>query len=56
MTPADLGLNQKVIMDAVTSMFTTLAPFLLILISVSAVTIAVKKGISYLRRAGKGNG
>ena len=56
MTPTDLGITSKVLIDSVTGMFTTMAPFLLIVIPVVATTIAVKWGLSKVTGASKGKG
>lgn len=54
MTPTDLGLTGAALLAAVTEMFTTMAPFLLVVLPVIAVTIGVRWGIGLARSAAKG--
>lgn len=54
MTPTDLGFTSAVLMQAVTDMFSTMAPFLLVIILVIAVVLGVRWGFKLFRNASKG--
>lgn len=54
MTPTDLGFTTEVLLTAVTDMFSTMAPFLLVIIPVIAVVLGVRWGFKLFRNAAKG--
>lgn len=54
MTPTDLGITPTVLMGAITTLFETMVPFLLVIIPITAVTLGVKWGLRKVTSAGKG--